>query len=81
MGEVIDDTLLISAPNILELNRIYGPCQQRFSRLQSEDLGSVVVTEVVEPNGGNEFNRSTRSQGAVVYRTVEADLDFCRSAG
>ena len=76
MGVVVYVAKVIFRLNVLELNGVGRGLLQGFAGLQGQDLGRVVVTEVVQADWGD-LNRVSEDQGGVIQRTVEADLNLC----
>ena len=76
MGVVVNAAEVIARLNVLELDVIVRGLLQGFAGLQGQDLGCVVVTEVVQADWRCDLNRVSEDQGGVIQRTVEADLDL-----
>ncbi len=81
MGVVVNAAKVIFRLNVLELDGVGRGLLQGFAGLQGQDLGRVVVTEVVQADRGSDLNHVSEDQGGVVQRTVEADLNLCGPTG
>ena len=77
MGVVVYVAKVIFRLNVLELDGVGCSLLHGFAGLQGQDLGRVVVTEVVQADRGSDLNRVSEDQGGVVQRTVEADPNPC----
>ena len=77
VGVVVYVAKVIFRLNVLELDGVGCSLLQGFAGLQGQDLGRVVVTEVVQADCRSNLERVSEDQGVVVQRTVEADLNLC----